>query len=745
MPCQIRGCPALKVSLLVLLLFHLLIQPKANATLGDNVLRGRLESLHYEQRTLAFALYFFARAGYVDTPELRTVVDWLQSNPRTDMTLYILSAVLAAFDLSHSPSQSAGAELRSAVVKDASFVAFAKKSLVTSPASEWKEPALRAILSLKWTLLLTESRHRNSSLENMEGFRNEDLAMQIYNAIQGDAFTLLLRDITDLNTNQSVASQLLATSISRASSQESTSEPNGSTSSKFAEFKPLFLHEVELLLRSLLTHAPSELRKIKHKQEDQFRPRGDHRGAFRPGAEPEVEPAPPRNDIATLFQLLGSLYESLPPDSAIQFWGGAPTRSEVLEYYEELEVELGKLPSFLRWAVEVREPELIISVFDMLSGLSNGIACAECAYNFMASGTLDVIHGSGTSLDSSRYDMSTVFTWRSIFGELESWAALGQQQRGPGGPPPQLPIAPMDVLLGLAFLKLTAAIGQHSVQARVAVATHPQYRAIACLVSLIPLGVPLELKGSIFETLAAFCQPGAGQPGVDICRNVWAQMERLEVINVRAANTVGLVTSKGVEAELEEVESAYRVYPATIPFLSLLSTLIHTPKRVSLKSRVSDPEPINTIPENLGTPYRAPGIGPFIAFVVDNVLEKLHRREYLNSGDMWRMADAALGFLERCLASYDLESLPSLAEEYASRGVEALTPFVHHPGFEVLSRILSDTPLRPNILKYAVEGAEEIPRNPQIQSLERRNSAHCASSSPSSSFKMSSSTTSFPS
>ena len=38
---------------------------------------------------------------------------------------------------------------------------------------------------------------------------------------------------------------------------------------------------------------------------------------------------------------------------------------------------------------------------------------------------------------------------------------------------------------------------------------------------------------------------------------------------------------------------------------------------------------------------------------------------------MWKMTDAALGFLERCLASYDLESLPSLAEEEDVLAVEA--------------------------------------------------------------------------
>lgn len=716
--------------------------------MGANVLQGRLESLLYEQRNLAFSIYFLARAGYLLSPELKAIVAHLQTTPRNEMTLYMLSSVLAAFDLSHSPPSSQGAESRGNLIADATFVSFAKKAFGGSDKGEWNDRSMKAVLGLRWTLFMTESRHRNNALERVEGFTNEDLAMQIYNSIQGDAFVFLSRSVRDLSENTSVASQLLAMNISRLpppNANEQIGENGSAIRSKFKEFKPYFLHEVELLLRTLLTHAPSELRKIKHKQEDQFRPRADHRHL-----EPEIE-SYPRNDIATLFQLLGALYESLPPDSASQFWGlSNPSVSSTPIYYEGVESSLGKLPSFLRWAVEVREPELIISVFDMLSGLSNGTGCAECAYNFLASGSLDVVHGAGASLDvdSRRYDLTTVFTWRSVFSELDSWSALGsgpqnsQQPRVGSGPPPQLPIAPTDVLLGLAFLKLTAAIASNSVQARIAVATHPQYRAIHCLVSLIPLGVPLELKGAIFETLAAFCQPcfsavpaavagtgSQGVQGVDICRNVWAQMERLEVINVRSVQTLGLASSKGVEAELEEVESVHRVYPATIPFLELLATLIHTPKRASLKSRlgvsgsggegmVGSQEPINTIPENLGTPYRTPGIGPFVSFVVDNVLAKLTRREYLNPGDMWTMADLSLSFVERCLASYDLESLPSLANEYNARGVEALTPFVQHPGFEVIARLLGgvrttgggDTSLRTTVLRYAVEGADELPR-----------------------------------
>ena len=39
-------------------------------------------------------------------------------------------------------------------------------------------------------------------------------------------------------------------------------------------------------------------------------------------------------------------------------------------------------------------------------------------------------------------------------------------------------------------------------------------RSISTLVSLIPLEIPLEVKGAIFEALTAFCKPGAVLQGL---------------------------------------------------------------------------------------------------------------------------------------------------------------------------------------------------------------------------------------
>jgi nuclear pore complex protein Nup205 len=117
----------------------------------------------------------------------------------------------------------------------------------------------------------------------------------------------------------------------------------------------------------------------------------------------------------------------------------------------------------------------------------------------------------------------------------------------------------------------------------------------------------------------------------------------------------GSIAKKGVQAELELVEEASRVYPETIPFCSCWLRFIHTPKQLSLKSRVVDAEPINTIPESLGQPYRQTGIDPFVAFVIDEVFLRIASREFQDNRERWQMNDLCLAFIERCLASYNVE------------------------------------------------------------------------------------------
>ncbi|KAG6907715.1 hypothetical protein DXG01_007628 [Tephrocybe rancida] len=697
-------------------------QPGSVTTLGSDLLNSRYESLKYERRTLASAFASLARLGVLSPNEVKIAVDWLARNPNHPMSYYMLTTALNTLN-SADPSSLEWTR-RKATVTNTLLTDYMSKALGPSPSQPWKDSGLKSVILLQWTLCQTEARHRDPTLETRAGFRTEELEAQVKNAVEGDAFGYLALAVLQLQGKRGTTSFTTLTSTLALSpeQQDHRSVPPD-------DFKAFVLDAFESLVRLLITHASSEIRKIKAKQEDLASARTDRRFAASV-APAQHDGAPPRNDIAILYSFIGLLYSSLPPERALQFWGSGPqTDVPHQSYLEYVESTAGRLPSFLQWAVwsPANDISLLTALYDMLGGLAKGQQCSELAYNFMARGTGEVVPGSSLPSSSS---VSMSVSWAGIFDRLDTWATTAanakppppqqQQQQYLGfgstfghslsprsSAPQQPPISQKEGMFAQSFLHLLSTVVTHSVAVRVAISGHVHFRAIPTLVSLIPLGIPLELKGALFQTLSAFCEPGGGINGVEICKAVWTLMERLEVINVRA--TTGpfgaALPVKGVEAELGEIEAVHKQYPSTIPFLKLLSTLIHTPKRVPLKDRLADAQPINTIPETLGQPYRLPGVGPFTAFIIDNVFENIPNREYSHPSDRWQINDLCLCFIERSLASFDLESLVNSPEGIASKG-DALVPLLVHPGYDVMKRLLTRTPLQVRILSYIVEGVK---------------------------------------
>lgn len=128
----------------------------------------------------------------------------------------------------------------------------------------------------------------------------------------------------------------------------------------------------------MITHASSELRKIKQPQEDlvlaNARTDRNRSNTARFRAEPEKQSSPPRNDIPMLYSFIVLLCSTLPPESALQFWGAGhqvePSRTTYLEY---LETTAGRLPAFLQWAVwstQSQGSKMNMAMYDMWAGLS---------------------------------------------------------------------------------------------------------------------------------------------------------------------------------------------------------------------------------------------------------------------------------------------------------------------------------------------------------------------------------------
>ncbi|KAF8452790.1 nucleoporin Nup186/Nup192/Nup205 [Boletus edulis BED1] len=251
----------------------------------------------------------------------------------------------------------------------------------------------------------------------------------------------------------------------------------------------------DVLVRSLLTYASSELRKIKQRQEDLLASvRTDRSRVFRsvapPSSEIEGQPAP-RNDIAMLYSLI-VLYASLPSERALQFWGATPTGETHGLSYMEL-TSAGKLPSFLQWAVwstQVRDVDMTMALYDMLSGLAKSQQCSELAYNFLAH---CLLNSTGSYNPGPSISLSTIFALLesrtspalnprtnqppSLAASFGGFGSLATPQPHPPTqqPPQHIPIGPKDVLLAQSFLRLLSTVATSSVAVRLAISSNTQF------------------------------------------------------------------------------------------------------------------------------------------------------------------------------------------------------------------------------------------------------------------------------
>ncbi|KAG8801256.1 hypothetical protein FRC17_006685, partial [Serendipita sp. 399] len=304
---------------------------------------------------------------------------------------------------------------------------------------------------------------------------------------------------------------------------------------------------------------------------------------------------------------------------------------------------------------------------------------------------------------------SGAFAWSVLFGSLGYYAdSLPNprtiQQYRQQGPLPEIRVEEANLLV--SFLKLLRVIVQWSVAARVTLGDHPQYRAVPAMLQLATCRVPLELKGAIYDAVAAFCLSGGGLAGAALCRNTWLMLEQLQVLDT-LSSPVGVGPTHGIKYELLELEVANKVYPCTPAFIKLLASLIHTPKDLSLKQVLFGADGGKTIPDGLGVPHRQLPLAPYLSFAVDDVLF-LAEDAFKTDAERWSLKDLCLQVVEKALASYELESMPATMQSITTQGPQVIRPWILHPGFDIMSRLLSDSRLRAVLSDFLSEGPAKL-------------------------------------
>ncbi|KAG8875052.1 hypothetical protein FRB98_008117 [Tulasnella sp. 332] len=655
-----------------------------NASFGNNILKYRLDALQHERAQLGHILFMFAAAREMDRTSVTKLVRWLAAAERTDpLIFYVLTSVLTSLDVTAEEDEMDGAN---SLLVDHELMVQMNSAL---EQTSWKVPELKACVNLQWSLWVREVRSRDPHLGgNLRGIE-EDVEKIAQSGIKGNAFQYL----RELVLASSPGADDTTVSIA-----EDASDAIG------PDFQSYFLDQVDTLVQSLIIVMSPILKKIRTKEDD-----AEYAGSrgLRLSVSASQEPTR-RNDTEALFRLIAAIYDRKELDSGLKYW-------------REDGMDEGRLLAFLCWATEVKRPNLIVAVYDMLASLGRGPTCAEEAFNFFATGNANY-GGSQTQSHGN-------FTWIALFLALhqDSEALLksvGPQARNGSGQPTGGFTLPFDEVLMLrGFLRLLRNVIRYSKPAREVIRYHQNFNALQTLFNLVIFPVPLELKAALYETLAAFCTMDGAAKGVETIRAMWHHLERSGILRLSVSSGV----EGGVAEEFERSETPQKQYPGTTAFIGLLVALVPVSKSGTAE-QLSDVD-THIIPENLGIPHRSPGLGPYVTFVVDIILVKHASRDYRSATERFRLLDGAFHFVENCLESYELPSMLSMDLSPASlknaATASTIAALCAHPGFDLLSRVLTtESPFRQTLFDYvrAAYGAierDEI-RTPYFISAVRR-------------------------
>ncbi|XP_052893264.1 nuclear pore complex protein Nup205 [Anopheles moucheti] len=331
---------------------------------------------------------------------------------------------------------------------------------------------------------------------------------------------------------------------------------------------------------------------------------------------------PPTNlcrNFEMLLLSVGKLYanDRQHLNLSMEYWG--PTESAHSFSGHRISSRSVCLFKFIRLAGELLPPTLFIPYLKMLAGLSCNLQAARSAFNLLKQG--------------SAYSGSSTVSWDHFFNSLSEYYFNLRQEQNPQSETVYRnrmicrSISPQELLGLQAVLQVVQAVARHDELSRIALCESDKWAPLNVLVGLISCSVPIQLKAEIVRTLATL----AGS--LENAIKLWHNLEDSQIINT-VPSTSNFKT-RGVISELEEVESRNETFPLTQAMLDLLAALMST-----------------AIPDDLGEGSRAPGIHPYLSYVVNTVLLRLFSRNYKDGAEKWQLAQKSLQIVHMFVNSF---------------------------------------------------------------------------------------------
>ncbi|XP_017786279.1 PREDICTED: nuclear pore complex protein Nup205 [Nicrophorus vespilloides] len=345
----------------------------------------------------------------------------------------------------------------------------------------------------------------------------------------------------------------------------------------------------------------------------------------------------------------------------LEYW--CPTDSTQNQSHYRAHPRSVSLFKFVRLAGDMLPPSLFVSYLTMLTSLSNCQQAARNCFNMLK--------------QTSGFNNN--FTWDHFFMSFNQYYSNLKQDAPSGNDTVyrhsrmyHKGITPQEIEGLHAVLMLMKEVATHDDFSRLALCEHPGWAPLSVLLGLISCSIPIPLKADLLAVLAALCK------SPEIASQMWNNLEASQILVT--IPTTSSYQPRGIQTELDEVESRIEEYPLTRAWLVLMDVLTDS-----------------GIPRTLGAGPRQPGFDPYLTFMINSVFLKFNSRSYKNQTEKWQVAALCLKLFSKFLSQYE----PAAGDfPNVSKPNECNSP----PGFHLMLQLHTKSELLNALLYIINEG-----------------------------------------
>lgn len=359
------------------------------------------------------------------------------------------------------------------------------------------------------------------------------------------------------------------------------------------------------------------------------------------------------------LEVISNFYSKDPLDLkySLDYW--CPSEGNTTEsYLYRLPPRSVSLFKFVKLAGDLVPSSLFVPYVNMISSLSTCQQSARHCFNMLKQTTSNTISWDHFFISFNQY-------YNSLRQEaIPAADTIYRRSIFPKG------ITPQEIKGLHAVLRLIRTIAENDEFSRLALCEHPDWTPLTILLGLVGCSVPIKIKADLLTTLAGLCK------SQETALQMWNNIESSQILVT--VPTTSSYQPRGIQTELDEVESRLEEYPLTLALLVMLDVL-------------SD----SGIPRTLGAGHRRPGFDPYLNFIVHSVFLKYNSRAYRNPEERWVIANKCLKLLEKFLMQYEPQ-----ASDFSNKTNDMSSP----PGYHILLQLNSKSEFL-NLLLCILEDA----------------------------------------